>query len=143
MKKIRLCLLVLFSGFILSLPQLLPAQIVTIVRKIKSNHTPTASVSVVTLDAPPYKVYHAVSDTVTSSVKLKLISRNDQKRQIDFMSGTSTVKMVVDSLGIRLSKVTVSASSPEGPSAKTTDLSVNAILAVSKKLGIKCTVEGQ
>jgi len=93
------------------------------------------------LDAQSYKVYRAVTDTVTSNPRLKIISRDDHKRVICFRSGTSKVKMEVDSLGEVTSKITVSVTDSVQPPAKTTEVAVKTIQGVCKKLNIKCTVE--
>jgi len=121
----------------------LPAQsqFIAIARKIKSMHTQAAEVSTVILDAHTYKVYRAVTDTVTSNPRLRIISRDDHKRVLSFISGTSKVKMEVDSLGEVTSKITVSATDSVQPPAKTTEVAVKAIQGVCKKLNIKCTVE--
>lgn len=141
MKTLQKLSFLVFAGLLASATLPARSQFVTIARKIKSKHTQTTEVSTVTLDARPFMVYRAVMDTVASSSALKLVGRNDQKRQIDFMAGTGQVKIEVDSLGPTLSQITVSASDPVQPSAKTTETSVNAILAVCHKLGIHCTVE--
>lgn len=119
------------------------AQFITLARKIKSKHSQGAEVSVVVLDAKTYKVYRAMIDTVSSAPKLKITARDDSKRAVAFTTGTSHVKMKVDSLETVLCQITVSATDSVQPSAKTMELTVNAIQGVCKKLGIKCTVEGK
>lgn len=117
------------------------AQWVTIARKVKSMRTGTTDIAHVIIDAGTANVYRAVIDTLTSNPKVDITLRDDKKRQVQFNNELYIVGIQVDSLGAKLSQITVAAVS-EGivPQSKT-DMAVKTIFGVCSKAGIKCELE--
>lgn len=120
----------------------LPAhsQWVTIARKIKGMRTPQTDVATVLLDAKPYKVFQAVVDTLSSDPKFIITAKDNDKRKVDFNRGNFRITMQVDSLAAGLAQVTVAAPRSDEQQGGT-DMAVEAILKISKKAGIKCSVQ--
>ena len=117
------------------------AQFITIARKIKSMHAGPTDVATVIVDAKTFKVYKAVTDTLTTNPKFKISQRDNTKRFVEFMNGPYKVSMQVDSLANDLSQITVSSAHADDATKQTTDMAVDVILAVCQKLGIKCTLD--
>ncbi|MCX6245888.1 MAG: hypothetical protein NTU98_14435 [Bacteroidetes bacterium] len=140
MKTVKHYSFFLVIGIVLlaSLPA--QAQWVTLVRKVKSMHTPETDISTVMLDAKTYRVYRAIMDTLTTDKKFSVISRNNDKRFVEFTAKSYTVSMQVDSLENGLTQITVASKHSEDATKKSTDMAVEAILRVCKMAGIKCTV---
>jgi hypothetical protein len=145
MKLFKVFIPLVLTGFLVM--NFLPAgsQFVTLARKIKTKMSGNSEESTVVLDARTDKVYHALVDTVSTAPKIKIIRQDDKKRTVEFTSGSNTVSMKVDSLAEKLCKITVTAtdsgqSSSSSPSSAV-GVTVKAINAVCKKLGIQCTVE--
>jgi len=142
MKAVKVFSILALAGFLVM--ALLPAssQFVTLARKIKTRMSGNTEVSTVVLDARTYKVYHALVDTVSTAPKIRITSRDDKKRSVEFTSGSNTVSMKVDSLAEKLCKITVTATdSGQSSSSSVVGVTVKEINAVCKKLGIQCTVE--
>jgi hypothetical protein len=140
-KMSKLYSLIMLIGliFLISLP--VDAQWVTIARKIKTMRTGDTDIANVIIDSGTLNVYRAVIDTLTSNPRIKMVLRDDTKRQVRFTNELYTVSMQVDSLATGLSQITVAAVSSANPSQKTTNVAVNAIFGVCHKVGIKCILE--
>jgi len=98
-------------------------------------------VSAVLLDAHTCKVYKAVTDTLSKVPGAKIIQKNDAKRFVEFSKGSTDFSLQVDSVDVKLAKITVTAKEQGESSPGARGSAVQVILAVSAKLGIKCTVE--
>jgi hypothetical protein len=131
----------LLTAFVITFTIPVQAQFITIARKIRSSHTSKADVATVILDAKSFKVYKALIDTLTSVPKLKIISRDNVKRLVEFTYNQNTVSMQVDSLDKDLSQITVVAIPSENAPKQSTEMAVNAIRAACNKAGVKCTVQ--
>lgn len=116
------------------------AQWVTIARKVKSMRTPETDIATVMLDAKTYRVYGAITDTLTKDKKFTIVSRNNEKRYVEFTSKGYKVAMQVDSLENGLTQITVASKHSEDATKQSTEIAVDAILRVCKMAGIKCTV---
>jgi hypothetical protein len=143
MSKPRLFTLifVLLSGLFFCLPQESSAQFVAIARKIKSMNSGGNDVATVILDAGAARVYKAVIDTLSASPKTRITKRDNPKRHVEFTIGSSDVSMQVDSLDKGLCQIMVLGKEDQNSSKNTTNSAVNAILSVSRKAGIKCSVK--
>ena len=117
------------------------AQFVTLARKIKAKMTDGKQVASVILDAGATKVYLAVTDTLTSDKRSKILKREDARKFVEFTHDDLSLTMQVDSLGAGLSQITVQAEKSGSSSQKTTDAAVKAVLAVCHKMGLKCTTQ--
>jgi hypothetical protein len=131
----------LLMGMVLLAATPAHAQFVTLARKIKSMHSTKADVATVLIDARPYRVYKAVTDTLTHNKKFVISNIDNAQRQVEFTRGKADVTLKVDSLADGLSQITVSAAHVDDAEKQTTDYAVEAILAVCSKIGIKCTVD--
>jgi hypothetical protein len=140
MKSSRFMHLVLPAVFILMFSLPAHSQWVTIARKIKGMVTPQTDVATVLLDAKPYKVYKAVVDTLSTDPKFTITAKDDNKRKVNFNRGNLRITMQVDSLAAGLAQVTVAVPHSDDPTGGT-DMAVEAILKISKKAGIKCSVQ--
>jgi len=125
--------------FFSSLPA--SSQFITIIRKVKSSHSGKSEVSTVVLDAHTGKVYRAMVDTVSTTADAKIIQKNDSKRFVEFTRGTNDFSLQVDSLDVKLCRITVTAKDQGEASSEVRASAVKVILAVCAKLGIPCTVE--
>jgi hypothetical protein len=132
--------MIMMAGIIL-LTMSVQGQFVAIARKIKKMATPTTDVSTVIIDKATYKLYRAVTDTLTSSPGITITKRDNQKRYVEFAMKQFTVAMQIDSLSAGLSQITVASAHQENGSVQPTDATVNAIITVCKKAGVKCTLE--
>ncbi|MCX6285061.1 MAG: hypothetical protein NTW31_12600 [Bacteroidetes bacterium] len=132
-------LLIILCSFIFS--STASAQFITIARKIKSMHSGSTDVATVILDAKTFKVYGAVIDTLTTNAKFKISQRDNTRRFVEFTTGTYKVSMQVDSLAVGLSQITVSSAHVDNSAKQTTDIAVDVILTVCRKLGVKCTLD--
>ncbi len=141
MKKYTFYSMFLLLACAFLFPSTSSAQFVTLARKIKSKHTPQADVATVTVETKTYRVYQAVIDTVTTNKKLTIISRENDKRLVEFTNGTCKVSLQVDSLGVALARITATSTHSETATKQATEIAVDAIKAVCAKLGIKCTVD--
>jgi hypothetical protein len=141
MKTYRLCFLYLMVGFLALCSAPVKGQWVSIARKIKSMKTSQADVATVIVDARTFRVYQAVIDTLSSDPKVEIIRRDNAQRLVEFTKGAYTVSMKVDSLANGLSQITASSSHSENSPKQATDITVEAIIRVCNKAGIKCTVE--
>jgi hypothetical protein len=140
-RKFISLLFILFLGSLIILPQASTAQFITIARKIKSMNSGNNNVATVILDAGAARIYKAVIDTLSASPKTHITKRDNLKNHVEFTAGSNAVSLQVDSLDRGLSQITVLATQNESASTKATDAAVNAILSVSRKAGIKCTVK--
>jgi len=116
-------------------------QFITIARKIKSKHTSQTDVATVTIEVKTYRVYQAVIDTLSSNTKFKINNRDNVKHLVEFTNGTNTVSIQVDSLANGSSQITVSSAHSDTSPKPTTDIAVDAIMAVCHKVGVKCTCD--
>ncbi len=117
------------------------AQFITLARKIKAKITDGKEVASVILDAGATKVYHAVTDTLTSDTRCKIQNKDDGRKFVEFTHDDLSLTMQIDSLGAALSQITVKAEKSGDSSQKPTDAAVKAILAVCHKMGLKCTTQ--
>ncbi|MEI7491294.1 MAG: hypothetical protein WCK92_07845 [Bacteroidota bacterium] len=117
------------------------AQFITIARKIKSMHSGSTDVATVIVDAKTFKVYGAVIDTLTTNPKFKISQRDNTKRFVEFTTGTYKVSMQVDSLAAALSQITVASAHADNAEKQATDIAVDVIQTVCRKLAIKCTLD--
>jgi hypothetical protein len=141
MKTNRTYFILLFIGALYLLPSPVSAQFITIARKIKTMHTGHADIATVIIEAGTFRVYQAVTDTLTANPKFRITSRSKADNSVEFSIKTYTVSMKVDSLANNLAQITVS-SSPSGGSEKSaTNMAVESIMGVCEKMGIKCTVD--
>jgi hypothetical protein len=131
----------LLIGFIFLASVPVHSQFVTIARKIKSMHSTKADVATVLIDAKTYRVYKAVTDTLTRNKKFVVTRIDNAQRQVEFTRGKADVTLKVDSLADGLSQITVSAAHVDDAEKQTTDYAVEAILGVCNKIGIKCTLD--
>jgi hypothetical protein len=134
-------LFVILSGIFFCLSQESSAQFVGIARKIKSMNSGGNDVATVILDAGAARVYKAVIDTLSSSPRTKITKRDNPGKHVEFIIGSSDVSMQIDSLDQGLCQIMVLAREDQGSNKKSTDAAVNAILSVSRKAGIKCSVK--
>ncbi len=141
MNKIKFHALFLMTWIIFlgSIP--LHGQFVTIARKIKSMHTEKTDIATVLIDAKPQKVYKAIIDTLTTDTRVKIKTRDNSIRQVEFNNGRYDVSMRVDSLAAVLTQITVAVENSGESQKPATNPSVEAILKVCQKAGITCTVE--
>lgn len=139
MNQNRYTLLMIGFGFLIAIP--VHAQFVTIARKIKSMRTSQADVASVILEAKTFRVYKAVIDTLAIDPKVKITTRNDAKRFVEFNNATASISLQVDSLEAGLSQITVSAVHSANAPKQPTDMAVEAIVTVCHKAGIKCTLD--
>lgn len=138
MRKLKITGALLLLGFMLSVPQILPAQFITIARKIKSMKTDNKNVATVIIEAKASAVYRAMLDTLSSDKRFKIIRSDSLKRYVEFAKETNTFSMQADSLDNRQCQIMVLAvKSGENTSKNPTDPAVGAILAVCRKLGIE------
>lgn len=133
--------LILLSGFLLCVPQALPAQFLTIARKIKSMKSAGNEVATVILDAGAGKVYQALIDTLLSKPKFRITVKEDSKKHVEFSEEGSTLSMQVDSLDVKLSQITVLAVSSGNSPPGATDAATRAIMSVCDKVGIHCSLK--
>lgn len=141
MKISKSLTLLLLTGLIVLITAPADAQWVTIARKVKSMRTGTTDIAHVIIDAGTTNVYRAVIDTLTSNPKVDITLRDDKKRQVQFNNELYIVAIQVDSLGTKLSQITVAAASSGIVSQPKTDIAVKTIFGVCKKAGIKCELE--
>jgi len=133
-------LFIMISGtFLFCLP--VPGQFITIARKIKSKHTSQSDVATVTIEVKTYRVYQAIIDTLSSNTKFKINNRDSVKHLVEFTNGTIPVSIKVDSLSNGFSQITVSSAHSDTSPKQTTDIAVDAIIAVCHKVGVKCTLD--
>ena len=133
--------ILLLTGLIVLISAPADAQWVTIARKVKSMRTGTTDIAHVIIDAGTTNVYRAVIDTLTSNPKVDITLRDDKKRQVQFNNELYIVAIQVDSLGTKLSQITVAAVSSGIVSQPKTDVAVRTIFGVCNKAGIKCELE--
>jgi hypothetical protein len=143
MKLHKLYRLAILAGFpfLFTLP--VNAQFVTIARKIKSMHTSESDVATVILDAKTYKVYRALTDTLSANPKFSITSLDNTKRCVEFTTQNHKVSMQVDSLERDLCQITVASLHLENVPEQPTDYAVDAILKVCRMVGIRCTVDNK
>jgi hypothetical protein len=141
MSKSKFYFIYLLTGLMVCASQPLPAQFLTIARKIKNMKNGDKDVATVILDAGAARVYRAMTDTLSADKRIKISQMDNSKKLVEFSKGTTSFSMQVDSLSAGFSQITVLAVHVENSSGKKTDAAVNAILAVSKKAGIKCEVK--
>jgi hypothetical protein len=128
----------LFLGIGILTPTVLPAQFITIARKIKSKVSGDKDIASVILDASSTRVYKAMIDTITAQPKVKITKNDKQKKLVEFTNGTDNITMQVDSVGVNFAQITVTAQQEGTSSKKETDVAVNAILGVCHKVGLHC-----
>jgi hypothetical protein len=128
-------------GFLLVFSVPVSAQWATIARKVKSMRTGKTDVATVLVDARTYRVYGAVTDSLASDPKFKILSRDNTKRLVKFTNGTFTVSMQVDSIAVGLSQITVAADHSDDLEKQATDVAVEAVFRVCQKVGIRCTLD--
>lgn len=138
----RIFRIVMLTGLITLLPVLLPAQFVTIARKIKSMRSGGNEVATVILDAGAGPVFKALNDTLFHVREVTITRRDPKNRRVEFNKDGNSVSMQVDSLDRDLSQITVLASGTAADGKPVTDLAVQAILGVCKKVGKSCSVKG-
>jgi hypothetical protein len=143
MKTYKLQSIFLLIGFVFLVSVPVHGQFITIARKVKSMLTSQTDVATVLIDARTFKVYKAVIDTVTSDPAFTITKRDNAKRFVEFTHENYTVSMQVDSLAVGLSQITVSAAHSDNTQKQVTDVAVDAIFRVCKKVGIKCTIDKQ
>jgi hypothetical protein len=141
MKKSGIYFTIILSGLILCLVIPLPAQFITIARKIKNMKSDKSDVATVILDAGASAVFKAIMDTVTSQPKCRIVQRDNSRKLVEFTNGTNSFTMQVDSLAIGLSQITVMAVPSGDTQQKPADAAVKAILSVCHKVGLQCTVK--
>lgn len=141
MRSPRKFYLLLIIGFAFLFAAPVQAQFITIARKIKSMRTSDADVATVLLDASTSRVYQTIIDTLTTGKKFKITSRDNAKRYVEFSIQTGKVSMQVDSLENKLTQITVASVHSDDSQKKNTDLAVDAILRISRMVGVKCTLE--
>jgi len=141
MKTSKSLTILLLTGLIGMISAPADAQWVTIARKVKSMRTGTTDIAHVIIDAGTTNVYKAVIDTLTSNPKVNITLRDDKKRQVQFNNELYIVAIQVDSLGTKLSQITVAAVSKGIVSQPKTDVAIKTIFGVCNKTGIKCELE--
>ena len=119
------------------------AQFITIARKVKSMHTPKTDVATVLLEAKPFMVYKAVTDTLAAGKQFGAITRHDDKRQVEFTRNDCKITLKVDSLEAKLAQITVASDHQEGAVKPVSDYAVETIVRACKAVGVKCTVDKQ
>ncbi len=128
-------------GIMIIVSQPLPAQFLTIARKIKSMKSDGKDVATVIIDAGAFKVFKAVIDTITSDPKCKILQRDNAKKLVEFTHDSFSLSLQVDSLAAGLSQITVLAQHSENSQQKATDVAANVILSICHKMGINCTLK--
>jgi hypothetical protein len=127
-------LVILFSGTA-------SAQWATIVRKVKAMHTPKTDIASVMVEAGTARVYQTVLDTLGSSRRFTVLKKTPAERQVEFMHGTYEISLQVDSLAANLAQITVVSDHSDSSIQSSTNIAIDAIIAVCNKIGVKCTVE--
>jgi len=131
----------LLVGIMIAVSQPLPAQFLTIARKIKSMKSDGKDVATVIIDAGAFKVFKAVTDTLTSDPKCEILQRDNTKKFVEFTHDAFSLSLQVDSLAAGLSQITVLAQHSENSQQKTTDVAASVILSVCHKMSIHCTLK--
>ncbi len=132
----------LIFGLMVCFSSPLPAQILTIVRKVKSMHSDDGNkdVATVILDAGASNVYRAAMDTLQAVPKIRITKTEKNRRYVEFSNETNSISIQVDSMAVQLSQITVLATHGGNSTKKASDMAVNTILGICHKAGIKCTV---
>lgn len=141
MKTFKLISILVFAGLIFTLAVPADAQFITIARKIKSMNSPSADIAYVIIDAPAARVYQAVIDTLTADPKFSVIQQDKSRNYVEFSRKDQKIAIQVDSLDTGISHLTVTAPKTGGETQKPADMAVDAILRISEKAGVKCTVD--
>jgi hypothetical protein len=133
--------ILLLAGFMVFSMEPVSAQFVTLARKIKAKRSEGKDIASVILEAGSSKVYKAVTDTLTADARCTILKRDDARKFVQFTHDAYSLTMRVDSLASGVSQITVEAENQKDPSQKPTDAAVKAVLAVCKKVGMKCTLK--
>jgi hypothetical protein len=140
MSRSKKNLILILFGFMICCPLPASAQFVTIARKIKSKLSDGKDVASVILDAGASNVYKAVTDTLTSDNRCKILKRDDVKKFVEFTHDSYSLTLQVDSLAAGLSQITAVTENSRNSSGNTADAAVQAVLRVCKMVGTKCTL---
>jgi hypothetical protein len=141
MSRSKRNLILILLGFMICCPMPASAQFVTIARKIKAKLSDGKDVASVILDAGASKVYNAVTDSLTSDSRCRILKRDDAKKFVEFTHDSNSLTLQVDSLASGLSQITAVAEKSKNSSDNTANSAVQAVLRVCHLVGTKCTLK--
>jgi hypothetical protein len=98
-------------------------------------------VATVVIEAPAQKVYETALQRIAAhSDKVKIINKDDRKREVAFSNGIQTASLQANFLGDKLTQLVV-ASTLDMSQPSATSLVVQSIQNVCTELKVECTLQ--
>jgi hypothetical protein len=95
----------------------------------------------VLLEADANKVYATATRIIQGNQKLQVISKNDERREIDFTDGKRETIMRVSQLQDNIAQILVSSVTAAG-NKEDPAFVVNGILGICKEMNVQCSLPG-